>query len=206
MPEARAPRGPSDPADAICSLMLTPHLSRDTAQTEYAALIRTRRDHHRTKGCSSEISDSRTSPTRPNYFKTMLALGVGPSRLALRRLATSSRPILLARGPAPSPASLVGLRLLSTTSPVNATPRRPVKQRPVRNQLTEAEWPWRSLGNGEEERVIFARPVSTDPRMMWVFAVLWLGGVVTWIVMPSDRETSAYIAKQFPDAPKAPEW
>ena len=138
----------------------------------------------------------------------MLALGVGPSRMALRRLATSSRPaVFLARGPAP--ASLVGLRFVSTTSPVNATPRkptRPVKQRPVRNQLTEAEWPWRPLGNGEEERVIFARPVTTDPRMMWVFAVLWLGGVVTWVVMPSDRETSAYIAKQFPDAPKTEEW
>lgn len=137
----------------------------------------------------------------------MLAVGVGPSRMALRRLTTSSRPILLARGPAP--ASLVGLRLLSTTSPVSAAPRkptRPVKPRDVRNQLTEAEWPWRPLGNGEEERVIFARPVSTDPRMMWVFAVLWLGGVVTWVVMPSDRETSAYIAKQFPDAPKTEEW
>lgn len=135
-----------------------------------------------------------------------MLLGVGPSRVALRRLAASSRPILLSR-PATAPASLVGLRLLSSTSALGAArPTRSGKPRPVRNQLSEAEWPWRPLGNGEEERVIFARPVTTDPRMMWVFAVLWLGGVVTWVVMPSDKETSAYIAKQFPDAPKAEDW
>lgn len=149
----------------------------------------------------------------------MLHLGVGPSRLALRNLSARSlstastastaaaRPALVFARPA-HPAGLASLRLLSTTPSVRAAPPRRKAQgpRPVRDQLSETEWPWRPLGNGEEERVIFARPVTTDPRMMWVFAVLWLGGVVTWVVMPSDRETSAYMAQQFPDAPKADDW
>lgn len=156
---------------------------------------------------------------RPNtslHFNTMLSIGLGvgvgggPSRMVLRRLAAHSRPVLVPRtGAAPTLASL---RLLSTSTPVLAVQRpaarskQPRQLKDVRNQLSETEWPWRPLPNGEEERVIFSRPVTTDPRMMWVFAVLWLGGVVTWVVMPSDRETSEYIAKQFPDAPKAEPW
>lgn len=138
---------------------------------------------------------------------SLASLGVGPSRLALRRLplaprslstaAAASRPALVFARPTPA-----RLRLLSTSSPLAAAPRQPTR----RSKLSEAEWPWRPLPNGEEERVIFARPVTTDPRMMWVFALLWVGGVVTWVVMPSDRETKAYIAKQFPDAPKTEDW
>lgn len=123
----------------------------------------------------------------------------GPSRIVLGAFAYP--PLApgchaLRAGPGPRVAVFVGHRAFSASRVVAQRPRTRQDQAP---KLTEREWPWRPVqppprGDVTEvERVIFARPVSADPRMTWVFGVLWLTGVVTWALQPRSDEYEQYM-------------
>jgi len=64
----------------------------------------------------------------------------------------------------------------------------------VRGKLTTAQWPWHPVqpplhkGQIEEERVIYARPSTTNPKIFWAMLILYGSGLVMYFVLPSPEE------------------
>jgi hypothetical protein len=64
----------------------------------------------------------------------------------------------------------------------------------ARPRLTAQEWPWRPVNPPrnawmvEEERVLFARPATTNPKIFWAMAILYGSAVAIFLILPSPDE------------------
>ncbi|KAL7422172.1 hypothetical protein Q5752_002817 [Cryptotrichosporon argae] len=143
-------------------------------------------------------------------FAAHLNAAAGPSRLGLHGLQArclhAPAPSFAARAPrlpaatqtpspSPGPSSITAPPPLGSllrarpTPPARAAGAVAPTPMPPPRVLDEARWPFRAIpprvpGTVEEERVIFSRPTTYNPKIIWPFVVLWLGAVASWFILP----------------------